>query len=285
MSAQVASFVKMAFNKPFKGENLREHREKFTIPSNIDCMGVSKVNKPIYLKLCATAKNKDRASQVNQISFMKVVSGLVRMTENLMEHEKEHQWIKDTLELGADSITLAASIQSEWMQSRREDIKPTLPDKYKRLVAVEVPLTSKNLFRDEVDLEGFKESVEKIKTEAKKKVKKPTRRGGVSFTRRRENQGLNNDNNKKTALIKAGAATTTKRLQRQQPLQRQQQDYIDRGHYKKTKRVMAASTSIITAVATTKTTTTRVATTAGSDMATRRTTETERIFQRRESRN
>ena len=284
MSAQVASFVKMAFNKPFKGENLREHREKFTIPSNIDCMGVSKVNKPIYLKLCATAKNKDRASQVNQISFMKVVSGLVRMTENLMEHEKEHQWIKDTLELGADSITLAASIQSEWMQSRREDIKPTLPDKYKRLVAVEVPLTSKNLFGDEVDLEGFKESVEKIKTEAKKKVKKPTRRGGVSFTRRRENQGLNNDN-KKTALIKAGAATTTKRLQRQQPLQRQQQDYIDQGHYKKTKRVKAASTSIITAVATTKTTTTRVATTVGSDMATRRTTETERIFQRRESRN
>ena len=154
----VAAFVKKAFSKPLKGDSVKKFKDKFPAPSNIACLDVPRANEPIYIKLSATAKNKDRAIQDNQAIFMRVVTALVKVTDVLSEHEKEGQWVKDTMKMSTDAITLAASLKNDWLKARRDDIKPSLPNDFKRLASVDVPLDAKNLFGD--DLEGSIKSVE-----------------------------------------------------------------------------------------------------------------------------
>ena len=48
------------------------------------------------------------------------------MIEKLMEHESEAQWVKDTMKMATDAITLSASLQHDWLKARRKDIKPSL---------------------------------------------------------------------------------------------------------------------------------------------------------------
>ena len=123
------------------------------VPSNIQGMGVPHMNQHIYLKVQANVKNKDscRAVQENQQIFMSVVSALVQITDTLNEHEKDGQWIKDSTKLAVDAITVAASLQNDWMKTRTDDMKPSLPEDFKRLTSVEVPMTVKNLFGDDLE--------------------------------------------------------------------------------------------------------------------------------------
>ena len=62
------------------------------------------------------------------------------------------------MKLAADAITISAGLQEDWLKARRDDVKNSLPDDFKRLSTVEVPLTAKNLFGD--DLEGSIKTVE-----------------------------------------------------------------------------------------------------------------------------
>ena len=194
----VAAFVNKAFTKPLKGDNMQKLKDKFPAPSNIDCLDVPRANGPIYLKLCATAKNKDRAIQENQAIFMRVVSALVKVTDTLAEHEKEGEWVKDTMKVSTDAITLAASLKKEWLKSRREDIKPSLPDDFKSLASEDIPLNAKNLFGD--DLEGSIKTVENTNKIAKK-MEAPTKKRPANQNKSRQpykkkRKFFSNNNNK-----------------------------------------------------------------------------------------
>ena len=194
----VAAFVKKAFTKPPKEDGLKRLKDKFPAPSNIDCLDVPRANEPIYIKLSATAKNKDKAIQDNQAIFMRVVCAMVHITDTLAEHEKEGEWIKDIMKVSTDAITLAASLKEDWLKARRDDIKPALPDDFKRLAAVNVPLNSKNLFGD--DLEGSIKTVENTNKIAKKMdsgKKKPNQgRYKNKFGYKKKKNFYNNNNNK-----------------------------------------------------------------------------------------
>ena len=109
----VAAFVKKAFDKPLKGDNIKRFKDKFPLPSNIACLGVPRVNEPIFLKLSTTAKNDDRAIQSNQSVFMKVVTALVRITDTLADHESESEWVKDIMKTSTEAITLSASLKRD----------------------------------------------------------------------------------------------------------------------------------------------------------------------------
>ena len=200
VGSQVADFVKKAFAKPLKSELATKLSNNFKVPQNIDCLGVARMNEPIYVKVCATVKNKDRAIQDIQSVFMKSVIGLVKIADTLSAHEKEAQWVKDTMKIASEAITLSAFAQSEWMKQRREDVKPSLPDDFKRLSSVEVPLTAKNLFGD--DLEGSIKSVESVNKIAKRmEVKKPkpqtqqNKSSKWANKKRKRNNNNNNNNN------------------------------------------------------------------------------------------
>ena len=196
----VADFVKEAYAKPVRGDNAKKFKDRLSIPKNIDCLSVPRVNEPIYIKLAATPKNKDRAIQDSQVSFMKMVSGLVRITDILTEHEGEGDWVGETMQLAADAITISAPLQEDWLKSRREDIKPSLPDDFKRLASVEIPMTAKNLFGD--DLEGSIKSVENTNKLANKmEVKKPkptnyNNNKGYKNQYKKKKKFNNNNNNK-----------------------------------------------------------------------------------------
>ena len=186
VSAQIAEFVKKAFAKPLREDLLKKVGDRFLVPQNIPCLGVPRMNEPIYIKVAANVKNKDRAVQENQLIFTKVIAGLVKIADTLSNHEKEDQWIKDTMKIASEAITLSANVQTEWLKQRREDVKPSLPDDFKRLANVEVPLTAKNLFGD--DLEGSIKTVESTNKIAKRmEVKKP---------KPPNNNNSNNNNNK-----------------------------------------------------------------------------------------
>ena len=196
----VADFVKKAFEKPVKGDNAKKFKDRLSIPSNVDCLIVPRVNEPIFVKLSTTAKNKDRAIQDSQVTFMKVATALVRITDVLADHEEEGQWVKDAMQMAADAITLTAALQEGWMKARREDIKPSLPDDFKRLASVEVPLTSKYLFGE--DLEGSIKSVENTNKLAKKmdggkKPKPPQNNNNNKFNKSsyKKKKKFNNNNN------------------------------------------------------------------------------------------
>ena len=202
----VASFVKTAFENPVKGENAKKFKDRLSLPSNVDCLCVPRVNEPIFIKLSTTAKNKDRAIQDSQVTFMKVVAALVRVTDLLTEHENEGEWVRKSIQFSADAITLTAALQEDWLKARREDIKPSLPDDFKRLATVAVPLTAKNLFGD--DLEGSIKSVENTNKLAKKM--EPTKKTNYAqgnqkkqvykkkkhfYNNKNNNKGGNNNNN------------------------------------------------------------------------------------------
>ena len=197
----VAAFVKKAFLKPLKGDNIKKFKDKFPTPANIDCLEVPRANEPIYLKLSATAKNKDKAIQDNQAVFMKVVNAMVKITDILSEHEKESDWVKEAMKVSTDAITLSASLKCDWLRARRDDIKPSLPDDFKSLASENVPLNAKNLFGD--DLEGSIKTVENTNKIAKKMdsgKKKPNQGGNNNnknskFQQRKKKRFYNNKNN------------------------------------------------------------------------------------------
>ena len=198
----VATFVKKAFEKPITGDTLRKYKDKFPTPSNIDCLDVPILNEPIYLKLSSTAKNEDRAIQGNQATFLKVVKAMVKVTDMLADHEKEGDWVKEAIKVSSEGITLAAALKKDWLKARREDVKPALPEDFKTLASVKIPLTAKNLFGD--DLEGSIKSVENTnkiakKMETKKKStagqQKTTYKGPYKKKRKYNNNNNNNKNN------------------------------------------------------------------------------------------
>ena len=78
------------------------------------------MNEPIYVKIPATVINRDRAVQDNQVTFMKVLTGLIKVADALAAHEKDGDWVKDTLRVATEAITLAAGVQTEWMKARRD---------------------------------------------------------------------------------------------------------------------------------------------------------------------
>ena len=180
----VAAFVKKAFEKPPKGDGIKKIKDKFPIPSNVDCLGVPRVNEPIFLKLSTTAKNEDKAIQNNQAVFMKVVTAMVKITDVLADHEKEGEWVKDIMKVSIEAITLSAALKRDWLKSRRDDIKPALPEDFKRLASVQVPLSANDLFGD--DLEGSIKSVENTNKIAKK----------MDSTKKVQNNNNNNNNSK-----------------------------------------------------------------------------------------
>ena len=194
----VAAFVKKAFAKPLKGDNVKRFKDKFPAPSNVDCLDVPRANEPIYLKLSATAKNKDKAIQDNQAIFLRVVCALVKVTDVLSEHEKEGEWVKDTMKMSTEAITLAATLKKDWLKARRDDIKPSIPDDFKRLASADVPLDAKNLFGD--DLEGAIKSVENTNKIAKKmdapKVKTQGYNNSYKNKKKRRFYSNNNKNNR-----------------------------------------------------------------------------------------
>ena len=196
----VAAFVKKAFEKPIKGDMVKNYKEKFPTPSNIDCLDVPILNEPIYLKLSSTAKNEDRAIQANQAIFMKVVGALVKITDVLADHEKEGAWVKEAMKMGTDGITLAAALKKEWLKARRDDVKPALPEDFKSLASAKVPLSAKNLFGD--DLEGSIKSVENTNKIAKKmenkKTKPPTNQKSSYKGPYKKKRKYNNNNNNKS---------------------------------------------------------------------------------------
>ena len=212
----VADFVRKAFEKPVKGDNAKKFKDRLSVPKNVECLIVPRVNEPIFIKLSTTAKNKDRAVQDSQVTFMKVASALVRITDALADHEKEGQWVTDAMQMAADAITLTATLQEGWLKARREDIKPSLPDDFKRLASVEVPLTAKHLFGD--DLEGAIKSVENTNKLAKKmdSDKKPKPQGGQkpfkqqykkkkNFYKNKNNKDTSNNGDKKKDFHKKGS--------------------------------------------------------------------------------
>ena len=189
----VANFVKKAFAKPVKGDVVKKLKDSMKVPENLDCLLVPRLNVPIYVKVPADVKNRDRASQDNQATFMKVVSALVKITDVLGEHETEGQWIQDTMKLAADAITVSASLQNSWLKTRREIIKNSLPEDFKRLTAEEVPLTAKNLFGD--DLEGSIKSLENTNKVTKKmEIKKSVQQKPKN---QQKNANKNNFNKRK----------------------------------------------------------------------------------------
>ena len=195
----VTAFVKKAFEKPLKGDNVKKFKDKFPVPSNIDCLGVPRVNEPIYLKLSATAKNEDKAIQNNQAVFMKVVTALVRVTDVLAEHENEGEWVSDIMKMSTDAITLSASLKRDWLKARRDDIKPSLPEDFKRLASVDVVLSANDLFGD--DLEGSIKSVENTNKIANKmdSTKKQNNQNKPAYKEnyKKKKRFYNNNNNNK----------------------------------------------------------------------------------------
>ena len=166
VSAQMTDFVKKAFAKPLHEDVAKKLGANFATPKNIDCLRVPRVNEPIFIKIPTTVKNRDRAVQDNQATFVKVLTGLIKVADTLASHEKDDEWVKETVKVATGAITLAAGVQMEWMKARKEEIKPSLPDDFKRLSATEVPLTAHNLFGD--DLEGSIKSVESTNKIAKR---------------------------------------------------------------------------------------------------------------------
>ena len=201
---EVASFVKKAFAKPVKYDAVKKINESMRIPENVECLKVPRLNSPIYVKVPTDVKNRVRASQDNQAMFMKVVSALVKITDTLCKHEQEGQWVKDTMKLSADAITVSAYLQKSWLKARREDIKTFLPEDFKRLSAEEVPLDAKNLFGD--DLEGSIKSLESTnKISQKMEPKKPKPQN------QQKNSSKNHYKKRRTTTTKK---TTRIRLQR-----------------------------------------------------------------------
>ena len=181
----VAAFVKSAFNKQLDTEELKAKKVKFAFPDNVDCFATPKVNEAVWTKLSHGAKARDRSWQNNHDTFLHSVTAFTRVVDLLRANEKAGPWVKEALGLSAETLTLFSTLNADWTKARRDDIRPSLPEEFKRLASKEVKASNKYLFGD--DLETTIKSLESHNRLSKKmdhSGQKPFR------------QNNNNNNNK-----------------------------------------------------------------------------------------
>ena len=155
----VADFINKAFSKTHKAEDIKKKRAKYPRPVNADCLATPRINEAIFLKLPATVKNRDRAWQENHDTFLSAITALARVSDLLRANEEGGApWIREGLSIAADSLSLCASLHSEWTKARREDLKLSLPEDFRRLASKDVPPSKSQLFGD--DLEASIKAVE-----------------------------------------------------------------------------------------------------------------------------
>ena len=162
----VANFVNATFKKPLSKEEVKAKRLKFTKPANTTGFNTPKVNEAIWSKLPAGVKARDRAWQANHATFLNAVTAMARTADVLRAHEKEGPWVKEALGLSADAISICATLSADWTKTRRDDIRPVLPEDFKRLASAEIPPSASYIFGD--DLEASIKSLESHNRLAKK---------------------------------------------------------------------------------------------------------------------
>ena len=155
----VAAFISKAFSKTPKVEEIKKKKALYPRPANVECLATPRINEPIFLKLPSTFKNRDRVWQENHGTFLSVVTAFSRVADLLRANEiGGAPWIREALSISADAFTMCASLNADWGKARREDIKPALPDDFKRLASNDVPASKSQLFGD--DLEASIKAVE-----------------------------------------------------------------------------------------------------------------------------
>ena len=183
----VAKFVNAAFKKPLNKEEVKAKKLKYVTDSNMEELTTPKVNSAIWNKLPTGVKNRDRAWQLNHETFLNTMTAVARATDLLRAHEGQGAWVKEALGCTADALSLGAVLNADWTKTRRDDIRPVLPEDFRRLASADIPPSKTLLFGD--DLEASIKSLESHNRLAKKMDTSPT------FTAKKNNQG--NFKNKK----------------------------------------------------------------------------------------
>ena len=148
------------------GDALRDKKKLYVKPANVECMTAPRINEVIWGKLPQTIRDRDRVWQVHQSTLLAATTAMAKVAGIMGTQDKEIPWVKEVMTGVADALAITTSLNKNWTKTRRNYLKSSLPDDFKRLASDDVPASTKWLFGD--DLEGSIKVVEGQNRLAKK---------------------------------------------------------------------------------------------------------------------
>lgn len=144
-------------------ESFLDRMSKSLRPGNVPALQTPALQDCIWRKLPDNIRGKDKWDKLTQSNLMLIWRELAETINILGPHEGEHPWVTDVIEKLLDIFGLAGYVNSfNFVNHRREALRPGLPAEYKRLAGDGFPPSPEWLFGDELG-----ESVEKITKENK----------------------------------------------------------------------------------------------------------------------
>lgn len=149
LAALADKFLNMNLEESF----LKEKKEKYLRPSNVQFLETPKVNKPVWENMIRSTRMRDSNYQNIQNDFLSSAVPVLKVMEQLFDAKDDLKSldVKDLLDTLKDSLLLLGSANVGMIKMRRENIKKDLPKTMHGLCRESVAHSSTNLFGDHLN--------------------------------------------------------------------------------------------------------------------------------------
>lgn len=173
---------------------LKEKREKYLRPKNVEYLNTPKINKPVWENISGSNRFKEASFQGVQKDFLNSAVPVLRVMEKIFDARDNLGSLeaKDLLDTLKDSLIFLGSANSGMIKIRRENVKHDLPKTMQGLCRDSIEFSSSYLFGDNLN-NTIKEVSElnKISNNLKPRGSFSGRGFNSGFPRRGRGQGFN----------------------------------------------------------------------------------------------
>ena len=191
---KLQAFFDERMTKPLNLENANKKGESYKRPNNVNWLKVPEVQDTVWLGLPGKVRDNDMAKRKQQEMFMKMLTAMLKVAEQLKAKEKSEKWVLEPMRQLADAFAFASYINRYVLiKNRREEMRPHLPVEYRRLANDSNSPSASMLFGD--DLDGALKSMEQSAKFVKKMSDNKRYHNSDSFRGRGRGRGSYINNN------------------------------------------------------------------------------------------
>ena len=146
---ELADIALKRWGKKLSSDKIKSFSDKYKQPQNCSDIKGIKVNPEIWSQLNAKKKKTDlKISNLQQV-IRKITFATLQMTNVLIQNPSGLENNK-IMAKQVDTIEIPGHVNTQLVQLRRDEIKPSMKAEYSAICSAEVPITSQYLFGDDL---------------------------------------------------------------------------------------------------------------------------------------
>ena len=146
---ELADIALKWWGKKLSSEKIKSFVDKYKQPQNCPDIKGIKVNPEIWSQL-NTKKRKTDLKLSNLQQIIRKVTFATLQTTNMLIHNSSDPQNNKIMAQQVDTIAMLGHVNTQLAQLRRDEIRPSLKAEYSTICSAEVPISSQNLFGDDL---------------------------------------------------------------------------------------------------------------------------------------